>query len=164
MNAATIVTEVAAIEDEANNAATSAVVAAVAAEQAVAAAVILTEQVEQASQAAAVAIVDEVHANTEQMEWNKERLDRMETTLTETRAMVAPLMATLETLVASVALMGNSSSSVASPLPAPVTPSPAKSDGADLLAAGTPEVVPPEALEPKPESPARKEKRFRLMR
>ena len=86
----------------------------------------------------------------------------MEATLSQTQAMVAPLMATLETLVASVALMGNNSSSVASPPPAPATPNPEKSGGDDPLDQGTPPAVDPEV--PPPESPARKEKRFRLMR
>lgn len=154
------VAQVVALETDVALSAASAEVAADAASRAIVAAEVLEGQVEHAEQAAAAAIVDEVHANTEQAEWNTERLNRMEATLTETRAMVGPLMATLETLTAAVSNL----SSVASPLPAPVTPSPAKSDGADPLEAATPVVVAPEAVEPKPESPARKEKRFRLMR
>lgn len=154
------VAQVAALETDVALSAASADAAADAASRAIVAAEVLEGQVEHAEQVAAAAIVDEVHANTEQLEWNKERLDRMEATLAETRAMVAPLMATLETLVASV----NNLSSAGSQRPAPVTPNPASANADDLPVVATPEVVESAAVEPKPESPARKEKRFRLMR
>lgn len=162
MDAATIVNEVAAIEVDAANAAVSAEVAASAADQALMAAAILTDQVEQASQAAAVAIVDEVHTNTERAEWNTERLDLLHREMSELRTMVLPLQATMESLVASVALLVNNSSSAVSQPPAPVTPSPESGSVDAPPDQGTPPVVAPEPEVPP--SPARKEKRFRLMR
>lgn len=154
------VEQVAALETDVALSAASAEAAADAASRAVVAAEVIEAQVEHAEQAAAAAIVEEVHANTRETEWNTERLDRMETTLSETRALVAPLMATLETLTASVALLVNNSPSVASPPLAPETPSPSSGSGD-----GLPEVVTPEAAAPEvPQSPPKKEKRFRLMR
>ena len=162
MDAATIVAEVAATEEQAASAATSAMVAAEAATHALGAAEVLESRVEEAEQAAAAAVVSTVQETARETEWNTERLNRMQTELSETRAMVAPLMTTLETLTGSVALLANSSQSAGSPSSEPATPNPQSANADGRPDQGTPAVVPPEP-EPQP-SPARKEKRFRLMR
>ena len=147
-----VATEVAALEQQVADSAQAAQVAESAAVTATTMADSLTEQVEQASQAAAVAIVDEVHANTEELQWNKERLNNLETMIRETQSMVAPLMATLESLTAAVQLLSNRPSSADSPAPVLPTQNPPSGDADD------PAKIPTVNPEPEPQELNKQEK------
>lgn len=157
-------TEVAALEQDVANSAASAEAAAESAAVAVVAAQVLTEQVQQAEQAAAAAVVEQVQETARETEWNTERLERLQTQVTELSATVMPLQATLESLMAAVQTLTKVHSSADSPSSEVVTPNPS-SESADALPAADANLPTESAVpEASQEKPPAKEKRFRLMR